>query len=105
MQLYSYRVLRIIIDKFKQGKYMPAPNLNDAELNNLAKNLFEIDFNNNEFQFVMLSSLISLLLDKGIISEEEFEKSTSETGTAFKLFKHRNKLQENSENSDQSEES
>ena len=58
---------------------MPAPTLNDK---------------NNELQFVMLSSLISLLLDKEIISEEEFEKSTSETGTAFKLFKHRNKLQE-----------
>ena len=84
---------------------MAAPNLNDVELNNLAKNLFQIDFNNNEFQFVMLSSLISLLLDKGIISEEEFEKSTSETGTAFKLFKHRNKLQENSENSVESDQS
>lgn len=84
---------------------MAAPNLNDVELNNLAKNLFEIDFNNNEFQFVMLSSLISLLLDKGIISEEEFEKSTSETGTAFKLFKHRNKLQENSENSVENDQS
>ena len=84
---------------------MAAPNLNDVELNNLAKNLFQIDFNNNEFQFVMLSSLISLLLDKGIISEEEFEKSTSETGTAFKLFKHRNKLQENSENSVENDQS
>jgi hypothetical protein len=84
---------------------MPAPSLNDTQLNNLAKNLFEIDFDNNEFQFVMLSSLISLLLDKGIISEEEFEKSTSETGTAFKLFKHRNKLQENSENSVESDQS
>ena len=69
---------------------MPAPTLNDK---------------NNELQFVMLSSLISLLLDKGIISEEEFEKSTSETGTAFKLFKHRNKLQENSKNSVQNDQS
>ncbi len=84
---------------------MPAPQLNDLELNNLAKNLFQIDFDNNEFQFVMLSSLISLLLDKGIITEEEFEKSTSETGTAFKLFKHRNKLQENSENAVQNDQS
>jgi hypothetical protein len=84
---------------------MAAPELNNQQLNDLAKNLFEIDFDNNEFQFVMLSSLISLLLDKGVISEEEFEKSTSETGTAFKLFKHRNKLQENSENSVQNDQS
>ena len=84
---------------------MAAPDLNDAELNNLAKNLFQIDFENNEFLFVMLTSLISLLLDKGVITEEEFEASTSETGTAFKLFKHRNKLQKNSENSEQNEES
>lgn len=84
---------------------MAAPDLNDAELNDLAKNLFQIDFENNEFLFVMLTSLISLLLDKGVITEEEFEASTSETGTAFKLFKHRNKLQENSENSEQNEES
>ncbi len=39
------------------------------------------------------------------ITEEEFEKSTSETGTAFKLFKHRNKLQENSENAVQNDQS
>jgi hypothetical protein len=49
--------------------------------------------------------LISLLLDKGVITEEEFEASTSETGTAFKLFKHRNKLQENSENSVENDQS
>lgn len=84
---------------------MAAPDLNDAELNDLAKNLFQIDFENNEFLFVMLTSLISLLLDKGVITEEEFEASASETGTAFKLFKHRNKLQQNSENSEQNEES
>lgn len=84
---------------------MPPPQLNDEELNNLATNLFKIDFENNEFLFVMISSLISLLLDKGVITEQEFENSTSETGTAFKLFRHRSKLQENSENSEQNEES
>ena len=31
---------------------MPSPQLNDEELNNLATNLFKIDFENNEFLFV-----------------------------------------------------
>ncbi len=84
---------------------MPSPQLNDKELNSLASSLFEIDFENNEFLFVMLTSLISLLLDKGVISEAEYEKTTSETGTAFKLFKHRDKLQKSSENSVESDQS
>jgi hypothetical protein len=75
---------------------MPLPDNimhNDEALNNLAKDLFKIDFENSEFHFVMLSALISLLLNKGIISEEEFEKETQEASTAFKLFKYRNELQ------------
>ena len=75
---------------------MPLPDdimHNDEALNNLAKDLFKIDFENSEFHFVMLSALISLLLNKGIISEEEFEKETQEASTAFKLFKYRNELQ------------
>lgn len=75
---------------------MPVPDdimHNDEALNNLAKDLFKIDFENSEFHFVMLSALISLLLNKGIISEEEFEKETQEASTAFKLFKYRNELQ------------
>jgi len=75
---------------------MPVPDNimhNDEALNNLAKDLFKIDFENSEFHFVMLSALISLLLNKGIISEEEFEKETQEASTAFKLFKYRNELQ------------
>jgi len=70
----------------------------DKLFNDLAKDLFKIDFENTEFHFVMLSSLISLLLDKGIISEEEFAKSTEETGAAFKLFKYRNSLQKSDQN-------
>jgi hypothetical protein len=66
---------------------------NDAALNNLAKELFKIDFENTEFHFVMLSALISLLLNKGIVTEKEIEESTAEASTAFKLFKYRNDLQ------------
>lgn len=66
---------------------------NDQALNNLAKELFKIDFENTEFHFVMLSALISLLLNKGIVTEKEIEESTAEASTAFKLFKYRNDLQ------------
>lgn len=66
----------------------------DKVLNDLAKDLFKIDFENTEFHFVMVCSLISLLLSKGIITEEEFQKETEETSQAFKLFKYRNSLQQ-----------
>lgn len=66
---------------------------NDEALNKLSKELFQIDFENTEFHFVMLSALISLLLNKGIMTEAEFEKETQEASTAFKLFKYRNELQ------------
>ena len=65
----------------------------DNALNKLAKDLFKIDFENSEFHFVMLSALISLLLNKGIVTEKEIEESTKESSTAFKLFKYRNSLQ------------
>ena len=78
---------------------MYSPQLNDKELNHL------LDQGHNEFLFVMLTSLISLLLDKGVISEAEFEKATSEIGNVFKLLKQRDKLQKNSENPVQNEQS
>lgn len=65
----------------------------DREINQIAKDFFEIDFENSEFHVVMLSSLISLLLNKGIITEEEYEREVDSTGTAYKLLKHRNNLQ------------
>ena len=76
-------------------------NMSDPQLNNLAKNLFsKIDFDNNEFVFVMFYSLISILLDKGVVTREEFEDATKDTGSTFKILKQLNKLQENSENTD-----
>jgi len=51
----------------------------------------------SEFQFVMFSSLLSLLLQKGIITEDEFTKATEETGDAFKLMKFKNSGLKNTE--------
>ncbi len=66
----------------------------DQLYNDIAKDLFKIDFENTEFHFVMLSSLLSLLIQKGVISEDDFAKATQETGEAFKLMKFRNNLQD-----------
>lgn len=60
--------------------------------NNLSKELFKIDFSNSDFQFVMFSSLLSLLIQKGVITEDEFAKATEETGDAFKVMKFRNNV-------------
>lgn len=74
---------------------MPSDGLErDKLFNSLAKDLFKIDFKNTEFHFVMLSALLMLLLNKGVITEEEFAAATEEAGTAFKLMKYRNDLQE-----------
>lgn len=64
----------------------------DKVFNNIAKDLFKIDFENTEFHFVMLSSLLAVLIEKGVITEDEFAKATHETGEAFKLMKFRNNL-------------
>lgn len=60
--------------------------------NNLSKELFKIDFSNSDFQFVMFSSLLSLLIQKGVITEDEFARATEETGDAFKIMKFRNNV-------------
>jgi hypothetical protein len=70
------------------------------QLDSLAKQLFAIDMDNNEFHFVLLSSLISLLLEKGIITEEEFSKVTDETTQSFKALKMRNSMKKEVEKSD-----
>lgn len=70
------------------------------QLDSLAKQLFAIDMSNNEFHFVLLSSLISLLLDKGVITEEEFSKVTDETTQSFKALKVRNSMKKEVEKGD-----
>ena len=74
------------------------PLVRDKAYNDLAKDLFKINLDNPEFLFVMYSSLLSLLLEKNIITEQEFAESTEKTGQSFKLMKYRKNLQEQSEN-------
>lgn len=70
------------------------------QLDSLAKDLFAIDMSNSEFHYVLLSSLISVLLEKGIITEEEFSKATDETSRSFKALKMRNSVNKEVEKGD-----
>lgn len=70
------------------------------QLDSLAKDLFAIDMSNSEFHYVLLSSVISLLLEKGIITEEEFSKVTDETSNSFKALKMRNSMNKEVEKGD-----
>jgi len=70
------------------------------QLDSLAKDLFAIDMSNSEFHYVLLSSVIILLLEKGIITEEEFSKVTDETSKSFKALKMRNSMNKEVEKGD-----
>jgi hypothetical protein len=70
----------------------------DAKFNEIAKEFLSIDFEKGEFHYVLLSALINILLDEGIITEQELESSCDQAGTAFKLMKHRKKLLDAEEN-------
>jgi len=71
------------------------PMVRDRAYNDLAKDLFKMDFDNPEFMFIMLNSVISILLTKGIITEQEFAATVEETTQSFKLMKYRKNLMEN----------
>ncbi len=71
------------------------PMVRDKAYNDLAKDLFKMDFDNPEFMFIMLNSVISILLTKGIITEQEFATTVEETTQSFKLMKYRKNLMEN----------
>jgi hypothetical protein len=49
-------------------------------------------------------ALITLLLNKGVIGHEEFEKQVNEATQFFKLLKRRYELQQNPNNTDDSTE-
>jgi hypothetical protein len=70
----------------------------DRKFNEIAKEFLNIDFAKGEFQYVLLSALLQLLLEKNIITEEELESACDQAGTAFKLMKHRKKLLDAAEN-------
>ncbi|MCK5581882.1 MAG: hypothetical protein KAJ18_11485 [Candidatus Omnitrophica bacterium] len=71
------------------------PMKRDQAYNELAKDLFKVDFENKEFLFVMLNSIISLLLTKGLITEQEFSDEVEKTTQSFKLMKYRKNLMDN----------
>ena len=67
----------------------------DKKLNSMAQDLFgtndkELD---NDRVRLMNWALTSLLLNKGIITPDEFEETVSEATVFFKLLKRRYKLQ------------
>jgi len=59
------------------------------------RDLSKID--NPEFNFVVLSSIISLLLKKGFITEKELEETTEQTGSALRHLKHMESLDKSDE--------
>lgn len=68
------------------------PMIRDKAYNELASDLFKIDFDNPEFLFIMLCSIQSLLLKKGLISESDIATEVEEIGQNFKLMKYRKNL-------------
>lgn len=74
------------------------PMVRDDAYNQLAKDLFKMDFQNPEFLFVMLNSMISIMLTKGIITETELAAEVENTTQAFKLMKYRKNLQDKKDN-------
>jgi len=61
------------------------------ELRDLSK------INNPEFNFIVLSSITSLLLKKGFITEKELADTTEQTGSALQHLKHREFLDKSDE--------
>lgn len=67
----------------------------DKKLNSIAQDLFGTDDKelDNDRVRLMNWALTSLLLNKGIITPDEFEETVSEATIFFKLLKRRYKLQ------------
>ena len=76
----------------------------DDALNDMAKDLFGADKElENDRIRLMQWALITLLLNKGVIGHEEFEKQVEEATQFFKLLKRRFKLQNPDDSSDSTE--
>ena len=67
----------------------------DKYLNHLSQDLFGTDDSelDNDRVRLMNWALTNLLLNKGIITQQEFEQSVAEATLFFKLLKRRYKLQ------------
>ena len=79
----------------------------DKHLNSIAQDLFGTDDKelDNDRVRLMNWALTNLLLNKGVITQEEFEKSVSEATIFFKLLKRRYNLQNPDESVDSTENS
>jgi len=77
----------------------------DDILNDMAGDLFgsDKDLENDRIR-LMQWALITLLLNKGVIGHQEFEKQVDEATQFFKLLKRRYELQQNPDNTDDSTE-
>ena len=76
----------------------------DKALNDISRDLFTMDRDlDNERVRLMQWALINLLLVKGIITQDEYEKSVEEATAFFKLLRRRYILQ-NPDNTDDSTE-
>lgn len=71
----------------------------DLVLKQLSKELFTEDKElDNDRVRLMNWALVNLLLNKGVITKEEYEDSVNEATMFFKLLKRRYNLQQNQEN-------
>ena len=78
----------------------------DDILNDMAGDLFGADKKlENDRIRLMQWALITLLLNKGVIGHEEFEKQVDEATQFFKLLKRRFKLQNPDDTDDSTENS
>ena len=78
----------------------------DKALNDISKDLFTMDKDlDTERQRLMQWALINLLLNKGLITQDEYEKSVEEATMFFKLLKRRYRLQNDDDSVDSTENS
>lgn len=69
------------------------PFVRDREMNQIAKDFFEME-HPQETKDLMFFGVLSLLLDKGILTEEELTQKVEEATTFYKILKRRAEKQE-----------
>ena len=75
----------------------------DKALNDISRDLFTLDKDlDTERQRLMQWALINLLLTKGLITQDEYEKSVEEATAFFKLLRRRKELLDNQESTENS---
>jgi hypothetical protein len=73
----------------------------DKALNDISRDLFTLDKDlDTERQRLMQWALINLLLTKGLITQDEYEKSVEEATVFFKLLRRRKKLLDDAESTE-----